>query len=55
MIPRSQTFHNKKNFVDIMGQTLKFTQRKQIFYFLHHIICPPKRLLEQVNLIEVNI
>ena len=42
-------------FVDIMRQTLKSKQRKQIFCFLLHINRPSKRLLEWMNLIEVDI
>ena len=38
-----------------MKQTLKSKQRKQIYYFLHHINCPSKRLLELMKLAEANI
>ena len=42
-------------FIDIIRQTLKCTQGKQIFSILYHINCPSKCLLEQMNLIEPNI
>ena len=42
-------------FIDTMRQTLKCTQGKQIFSILYHINCPPKCLLEEMNLIEANI
>ena len=34
---------------------MKPKQRKQIFWYLNHINCPSKRLLEQMNVIEAEI
>ena len=60
MVPTNRAVHNKKKlvnlhvktrppiawFIDVMKQTLKCTQGKQIFSILYHINCPSKCLLE---------
>ena len=35
-------------FIDIMKQTLKSKQGKQVFFMTYHINCPSKRLLEWI-------